>query len=66
MGTQVSVLNAGADLLLVSWDGAQIYPVLAALLAAERNGRIDAGVLPKSNERLAAGFARMSRPRETQ
>lgn len=62
----ISALNAGADLLLVSWDGDQLYPVLASLLAAERNGRIDAGVLPKSNERLKAGFARMSRPRETQ
>ena len=27
-------LNAGVDLLLVSWDGEQVYPVLAALLAA--------------------------------
>lgn len=62
----VAALNAGADLLLVSWDGEQIYPTLAALLAAEQNGRIEAGLLPKSNERLSTAYARMNRPRETQ
>jgi beta-N-acetylhexosaminidase len=30
----VRALNAGVDLLLISWDGEQVYPVLAALLAA--------------------------------
>lgn len=62
----VLALNAGADLLLVTWDADQLYPVLAALLEAERNGRIDAGVLQKSAQRLDAGATRFSRPRETQ
>lgn len=62
----LAALNAGADLLLVSWDGEQIYPILAALLDADRNGRIEIGVLPKSAQRLDAGLARAARARETQ
>jgi beta-N-acetylhexosaminidase len=62
----LAALNAGADLLLVSWDGEQIYPILAALLDADRNGRIEIGVLPKSAQRLDAGLARAARTRETQ
>lgn len=62
----LAALNAGADLLLVSWDGEQIYPILAALLDADRNGRIEIGALPKSAQRLDAGLARSARPRETQ
>jgi beta-N-acetylhexosaminidase len=30
----VRALNAGVDLLLISWDGEQLYPVLAELLTA--------------------------------
>jgi beta-N-acetylhexosaminidase len=30
----VRALNAGVDLLLISWDGEQVYPVLAELLLA--------------------------------
>jgi beta-N-acetylhexosaminidase len=33
----VRALNAGVDLLLISWDGEQLYPVLAALLKAVEN-----------------------------
>jgi len=51
-------LNAGVDLLLVSWDGAQATKVLSALLSARRDGRLDAAQLTKSRARLEAGAAR--------
>jgi beta-N-acetylhexosaminidase len=43
-------LNAGVDLLLMSWDGEQVYPVLAALLAARAD--LDAATLARSADRL--------------
>jgi beta-N-acetylhexosaminidase len=51
----VQALNAGVDLLLVSWDGAQVYPVLAALL----RGALDAETLRKSADRLRAAQGRL-------
>jgi beta-N-acetylhexosaminidase len=37
----VRALNAGVDLLLISWDGEQVYPVLAALLTAVERSKLD-------------------------
>lgn len=48
----VEALNAGADLLLVSWDSEQIYPVLSHLMAAAHDGRLDPAMLARSNARL--------------
>jgi beta-N-acetylhexosaminidase len=51
----VGALNAGVDLLLISWDGDQLYPVLAALLAANTAGGPDGladGTLARSARRL--------------
>jgi beta-N-acetylhexosaminidase len=45
-------LNAGVDLLLVSWDGEQAYPVLAALLTARND--LDTATLKRSADRLRA------------
>lgn len=48
----VGALNAGVDLLLVGFDTEQVYPILAALLLAERDGRLDAATLAESDRRL--------------
>ncbi len=49
----VASLNAGVDLLLVSYDGRQYYPMMACVLAAGARGAIDAGALERSAGRLA-------------
>jgi len=46
----VNALNAGVDILLISWDGEQIYPALAALLQARESLNTD--LLRRSGERL--------------
>lgn len=48
----IRALNAGVDLLLLSWDGDQIFPVLAALLKARDS--LDAPTLRQSADRLRA------------
>lgn len=48
----VDSLNAGADLLLISWDVEQIYPVLSHLVAAAHDGRLDPAMLARSKSRL--------------
>ena len=56
----LAALNAGADLLLVSWDVAQIYPLLAHLMAAEADGRLDPAMVGKSRARLETAAQRMA------
>jgi beta-N-acetylhexosaminidase len=51
-GAAVEALNAGVDLLLVSYDSDQIYRVLHALLEADRTGRLDRKRLEESDARL--------------
>jgi beta-N-acetylhexosaminidase len=53
----VRALNAGVDLLLVSWDGEQVYPLLAALL--QRRSELDAVALKQSSARLHAAQAKL-------
>ncbi|WP_043648565.1 glycoside hydrolase family 3 N-terminal domain-containing protein [Chitinilyticum litopenaei] len=48
----VSALNSGVDWLLVAWDPALVYPVLAALLDAQEAGSLDAVQLHNSGQRL--------------
>jgi beta-N-acetylhexosaminidase len=48
----VEALNAGADLLLVAYDGTQFYRILACAAAADAKGELDAGMLEKSEARL--------------
>ncbi|MBI5543220.1 MAG: glycoside hydrolase family 3 protein, partial [Deltaproteobacteria bacterium] len=50
----VAALNAGADLLLVSYDTDQYFEVMDALLEAEREGRLDTKALETSRTRLWA------------
>lgn len=46
-------LAAGVDLLLISYDGTQVYPALAALLAARTRGELRDDLLQASTARLA-------------
>jgi beta-N-acetylhexosaminidase len=45
-------LNAGADLLLVAYDGAQFYRLFACAAAADAKGELDTAMLEKSEVRL--------------
>jgi beta-N-acetylhexosaminidase len=45
-------LNAGIDLLLVSWETDKIYPALQCALAALDAGRLDRAMLKRSAQRL--------------
>jgi len=51
-GGAVAALNAGVDLILVSYDPDQYYPIMQALLAAARDGRLSGKTLGQSNARL--------------
>jgi beta-N-acetylhexosaminidase len=52
-GGAVAALNAGIDLVLVSYDPDQYYPIMYALLAAERAGQLNGETLRLSDQRLA-------------
>jgi beta-N-acetylhexosaminidase len=51
-GAAVEALNAGVDLILVSYDTDLYYPVMYALLRADREGRLDPAALRRSKARL--------------
>jgi beta-N-acetylhexosaminidase len=51
-GGAVAALNAGVDLILVSYDPDQYFAVMYALLQAQRDGRLHAGMLEQSDLRL--------------
>ena len=51
-GGAVAALNAGIDLILVSYDPDQYYPIMHALLAADRAGRLSQETLALSDKRL--------------
>jgi beta-N-acetylhexosaminidase len=50
----VEALNAGADLLLVAYDGLQFYRIYDCALAASAKGEIDRIAMLKSLARLEA------------
>ncbi len=52
----VEALNAGVDLLLVAFDGAQFYRIFACASEAFAQGRLDAGTLRDSEARLKRGY----------
>ena len=58
-GGAIAALNAGVDLILISYDPDQYFPVMYALLQADREGRLRAESLEASKARLrkAAGGA---------
>jgi beta-N-acetylhexosaminidase len=49
----VAAINAGVDLVLVSYDTDQFYTVMHGLLAAERDGRLQPEAVRQSDERLS-------------
>jgi beta-N-acetylhexosaminidase len=51
-GAAVAALNAGVDLILVGYDPDQYFPLMDALLLADREGRLRQDVLARSDERL--------------
>jgi beta-N-acetylhexosaminidase len=52
----VEAINAGVDLLLVAYDGAQFYRIFACVLDGSRQGKLDTAMLRASEARLARGF----------
>ncbi|SDI55360.1 beta-N-acetylhexosaminidase [Bradyrhizobium sp. Rc2d] len=52
----VEAINAGVDLLLIAYDGAQFYRVFACALDGLRRGKLDATMLRASAARLDRGF----------
>jgi beta-N-acetylhexosaminidase len=48
----VEALNAGVDLLLVAYDGAQFYRIFACASAALDRGQLDLAMLRESEARL--------------
>jgi beta-N-acetylhexosaminidase len=53
----VAALNAGVDLILVSFDTDQYYAVMHGLLAADRDGRLQPDALRQSEARLSRASA---------
>ena len=51
-GGAIAALNAGVDLILVSYDPDQYFPIMYALLAADRDGRLRGEMLERSDKRL--------------
>jgi len=49
-------LNAGVDLLLVAYDGAQFYRIFSCASAASSEGKLDAAMLRNSEARLKRAF----------
>ena len=49
----VEALNAGADLLLVAFDGAQFYRIFACAASAARQAGLDRAMLDASDIRLS-------------
>lgn len=52
----VEALNAGVDLLLVAFDGAQFYRIFTCAVAASAEGGLDAVMLGASETRLKGAF----------
>jgi beta-N-acetylhexosaminidase len=52
----VEALNAGVDLLLVAYDGAQFYRLFACATEASGQRRIDTAILSQSDSRLKRAF----------
>ncbi|HTY24201.1 MAG TPA: glycoside hydrolase family 3 N-terminal domain-containing protein [Desulfomonilaceae bacterium] len=48
----ITALNAGVDLILISWDPDQYYRVMYALLKADEQGKLDRKTLDQSDRRL--------------
>jgi beta-N-acetylhexosaminidase len=61
----VAAINAGVDLILVSFDTDQYYAAMHGLLAADRGGRLQPEALRQSDERLSRAAAALASPLPT-
>jgi beta-N-acetylhexosaminidase len=61
----VAAINAGVDLVLVSYDTDQYYAVMHGLLAAQRDGRLQPEALRQSDERLSRAAGTSAQPRSS-
>jgi beta-N-acetylhexosaminidase len=59
----VAAINAGVDLVLVSYDSDQFYAIMHRLVAADREGRLQPEALRQSDERLRSATQALARPR---
>jgi len=57
----IEALNAGVDLILISYDPDQYYRVMYALLQANRQGRLTREALERSDQRLARAIESVRR-----
>jgi len=57
-GGSVAALNAGVDLVLISYDVDQFYVAMDALMRADRAGMLRADALQQSDQRLWRASAR--------
>jgi len=57
----IAALNAGVDLILISWDPDQFYHVMYALLKADRQGKLNRGTSKRSDQRVANAFLSIGR-----
>jgi beta-N-acetylhexosaminidase len=58
----VAAINAGVDLVLVSFDPDQFYAVVHGSLAAERDGRLQPEALRQSDQRLSRAAGNLTPP----
>ena len=58
----IQALNAGVDLILISYDTDQYYPVMHALLKAYRNDTLNREKMEQSNQRLARALEGIKHP----
>ncbi|MCE9624924.1 MAG: glycoside hydrolase family 3 protein [Deltaproteobacteria bacterium] len=54
----VDAIDAGVDLILISYDGELYYEAMAELLSSHAQGNLDVAMLRKSDARLGADFDR--------
>ncbi len=57
----IEALNAGVDLILISYDPDQYYGVMYALLKAVRQGKLDLHALQRSDQRLSRAVTSTAR-----
>ncbi len=57
--SSVSALNAGVDLLLISWKPREYYRAMSAVLKADRLGMLDKEALQRSRKRLSRFHMRL-------
>ena len=56
----IEALNAGVDLILISYDPDQYYRIMYALLDADKHGKLDRQALQRSDLRLGKAMKRVS------